>query len=125
MPTSTTHPDRRMISSEDLEGTSVYHPDGSNIGEIDRLVIDKVSGCVTYAVMSFDAFSGLGHSAYPIPWSALTYDPGLKGYVTGITAQQLKEAPAFSDDSLSDRNWATRTCKHYNVPQYCCVQDAI
>jgi hypothetical protein len=81
-------------------------------------MIDKVSGRVTYAVMSFGGFLGLGHSHYPIPWGALKYDTKLDGYVTGITEQQLKDAPAFSDDAWSNRNWETQTYRHYNVPPY-------
>jgi sporulation protein YlmC with PRC-barrel domain len=118
MATSTVHPNHQLISSEDVEGTNVYDTKGSKIGEIDHLMIDKVSGRVTYAVMSFGGFLGLGHSHYPIPWAALKYDTGLNGYVTGITEQQLKDAPAFSDDSWSDRSWETQTYKHYNVAPY-------
>jgi hypothetical protein len=44
------------------------------MGEIDHLLIDKVSGRVVYAVMSFGGFLNLGHSHYPIPWAALKYD---------------------------------------------------
>jgi hypothetical protein len=58
----------QCISSEDVQGTEVYGPDGKNIGEIDHLIIDKISGRVGYAVMSFGGFLGLGHSHYPIPW---------------------------------------------------------
>ena len=61
----------QCISSEDVQGTEVYGPDGKNIGEIDHLIIDKISGRVGYAVMSFGGFLGLGHSHYPIPWGAL------------------------------------------------------
>jgi hypothetical protein len=53
-----------------------------------------------------------------IPWAALKYDTQLDGYVTGITQQQLKDAPAFSDDSWSDRAWETQTYRHYNVAPY-------
>jgi hypothetical protein len=53
---------------------------GSKIGDIDHLMIDKVSGRVIYAVMSFGGFVGLGHSHYPIPWNALKYDTKLNGY---------------------------------------------
>ena len=71
---------------------------GSKIGEIDHLIIDKISGRVTYAVMSFGGFLGLGHSHYPLPWGALKYNTRLEGYETGVTEAQLKDAPAFSDD---------------------------
>ena len=118
MATSTVHPNHQLISSEDVEGANVYDMNGNKIGDIDHLMIDKVSGRVSYAVMSFGGFIGLGHSHYPIPWAALKYDTKLHGYVTGITEQQLKDAPAFSDNSWSDRNWETRTYKHYNVTPY-------
>jgi sporulation protein YlmC with PRC-barrel domain len=118
MASSTAHPNHQLISSEDVEGTNVYDMKGSKIGDIDHLMIDKISGRVSYAVMSFGGFIGLGHSHYPIPWAALKYDKKLGGYITGITEQQLKDAPAFSDDSWSDRSWEAQTYKHYNATPY-------
>jgi len=115
---ATAHPDLGCISSEDVHGTEVYGQDRKNIGEIDHLIIDKVSGRVVYVVVSFGAFMGLGHSHYPIPWGALTYDPSLDGFLTNITEQQLRDAPDFSDDSWEDRDWAARTHRHYGVPQH-------
>ena len=78
----------------------------------------KVSGRVGYAVMSFGGFLGLGHSHYPLPWSALKYNTKLDGYETSVTEAQLRDAPAFSDDSWSDRNWETKTHSYYNAPPY-------
>jgi sporulation protein YlmC with PRC-barrel domain len=118
MARATTHPNHQLISSEDVEGTDVYGVDGKKIGEIDHLMIDKVSGRVTYAVISFGGFLGLGHSHYPVPWAALKYDPNLGGYITGITEEKLKDAPAFSDDAWSDRSWEAQVHKHYNTPPY-------
>jgi hypothetical protein len=96
------------------------HPDHEciYIGEIDHLIIDKMSGRVAYAVMSFGGFMGLGHSHYSVPWSALTYDKSLGGFRTNITEQQLKDAPEFSDDSWQDRDWEARTHRHYGAPEY-------
>ena len=65
MAKATVHPDHRLISSEDVQGTSVYGVGEEAIGEIDHLLIEKVSGRVSYAVMSFGGFLGLGHSHYP------------------------------------------------------------
>ena len=118
MARATAHPNHQLISSEDVEGTHVYGVDGKKIGEIDHLMIDKISGRVTYAVISFGGFLGLGHSHYPVPWAALKYDPNLGGYITGITEEKLKDAPAFSDDAWSDRSWEAQVHKHYNAPPY-------
>jgi PRC-barrel domain len=67
---STAHPNHNFISSEDVHGTEVYGPGGNKVGEIDHLIIDKMSGRVGYAVMSFGGFMGLNHSHYPIHYDA-------------------------------------------------------
>jgi PRC-barrel domain len=115
---ATAHADRSLISSEDVVGTDVYGVGDEAIGEVDHLLIEKVSGRVAYAVMSFGGFLGLAHSHYPIPWSALKYDTALGGFRTGITESQLKDAPEFSDDSWGDREWETRTHEHYGARPY-------
>ncbi|MDQ8699216.1 PRC-barrel domain-containing protein [Hyphomicrobium sp. LHD-15] len=118
MARATAHPDHRLISSEDIHGTDVLGAGDDVIGEIDHLLIEKVTGRVVYVVMSFGGVLGLAHSHYPIPWSALTYDPTVAGYRTGITEDQLRNAPEFSDDSWSDRSWEKKTHEHYGAPVY-------
>jgi PRC-barrel domain len=118
MAKATVHPNRQLISSEDVKGTAVYATDGTRIGEVEHLLIDKVSGRVAYAVIRFGGFLGLGHSHYPLPWMALKYDIDLAGYVTGIAEQQLRDAPAFSGESWGDRSAAAAVHKHYGVPNY-------
>jgi PRC-barrel domain len=118
MAEATVHPNHKLISSEDVEGTSVYSPNRDQIGSIDHLMIDKVSGKISYAVMSFGGFLGLGHSHYPIPWSSLRYDKGVEGFVTNISEAQLRDAPAFSDDSWQDRNWEDSVHRHYDAQPY-------
>jgi len=118
MAKATAHPDHKLISSEDVQGTVVYSSGDEAIGEIDHLLIEKISGRVAYAVMSFGGFLGLAHSHYPIPWSALNYDSSRGGYRSGITEAQLRDAPEFSDDSWTDRDWEMKTHKHYGAPAY-------
>ena len=92
-----------LIGSDKVEGTEVYGPDDQHVGEIDRVMIDKVSGKVAYAVMSFGGFMGIGEDYYPVPWSTLTYDTKLGGYRTNITRQQLDAAPKYGESA--DWNW--------------------
>lgn len=113
-----TRTDSMQISSENVQGTSVFSPDGKEIGAIDHLMIDKPSGRVSYAVMSFGGFLGLGHSHYPLPWGALHYDKSLGGFRTNVTEGQLRDAPAYSDDSWDNRDWETKVHDYYRVPPY-------
>lgn len=118
MARATAHPNHQLVSSNDVQGTEVYGVGDKHVGEIDHLILDKLTGRVAYAVMSFGGFLGLGHSHYPIPWTALSYDTSLGGFRTNVTEQQLKDAPQFSDDSWNDRDWETKTHQHYRAPAY-------
>ena len=69
-----------LIGSDKVEGTNVYDAKGEKIGSIERVMIDKRSGHVAYAVLSFGGFLGLGSDYYPIPWASLNYDTSLGGY---------------------------------------------
>ena len=62
----------------------MYRLNGENVGRIERVMIDKISGKVAYAVMSFGGFLGIGEDYYPLPWSVLTYNPTLGGYEVEI-----------------------------------------
>ncbi len=115
---ATASPTFNLISSERVEGTPVYDASGNKIGEIDHLMIDKVSGNVRYAVMSFGGFMGLGHSHYPLPWNSLKYDTQREGYTTNVTEQQLKDAHEFSDDAFTSREWERRWHQHFGTEPY-------
>ena len=42
-----------LIGSDKVEGTPVYGADDRKIGTVQRVMIDKISGKVAYAVISF------------------------------------------------------------------------
>ena len=95
-----------LIASDKVEGTAVYGPDREKIGSIDNVMIDKRTGRVAYAVLSFGGFLGMGTDHYPLPWSVLKYDEDLGGYVSNLTKDQLMGAPKYSDDENWD--WDSR-----------------
>jgi hypothetical protein len=88
----------RLIASDKVEGTAVYNRAGERLGSVHNVMIDKYSGQVAYAVMSFGGFLGIGERYHPLPWRALTYDTGLGGYVVDVTREQLEKAPSFGRD---------------------------
>jgi hypothetical protein len=84
-----------LIASDEVEGPAVYGPDGGKIGGIENLMIDKFSGHVAYAVLSFGGFLGMGTDRYPLPWAMFKYDEKLGGYRANIDREQLENAPRY------------------------------
>ena len=48
-----------LIGSDKVEGTDVYNARGEHMGSIERVMIEKRSGQVAYAVLSFGGFLGM------------------------------------------------------------------
>jgi PRC-barrel domain protein len=116
--TPMTPPQHPFIESDSVEGTVVYSPAGERIGTIKRLIIDKVSGQVTYAVTVFGGFLGLGAESHTIPWNRLWYDTGQHGYRTDITEQEIRSAPEFSREDILGMPGHARDAlsDHYKLP---------
>ena len=109
-----------LIGSDKVEGTAVYGADGEKIGSIERLMIDRISGRVSYAVLSFGGFLGIGDDHYPLPWQSLKYDTNLGGYVVNLTRDQLDKAPKYHQPGEWDwsRSNDERVHSYYKAPPY-------
>ena len=110
-----------LIGSDKVEGTNVYRSNGDKVGKIERVMIDKFSGKVAYAVMSFGGFLGLGEDYYPVPWSLLTYNERLDGYEVNISDQQLEGAPKYGRTASwdwQDRKRGQQVFDYYGVTPY-------
>ena len=89
----------RLISSDKVEGTAVIGSDGKTLGHIKSFMVDKYTGRVAYAIMTFKGTSGSGSAFFPLPWPMLEYDVSRDGYALDITKEQLANAPRFDDNS--------------------------
>ena len=110
-----------LIGSDKVEGTAVYGSDNTKIGSIERVMIDKVSGKVSYAVLSFGGFLGMGANLLPLPWARLRYNPKFEAYELDIDDDELRRAPSFRADK--DFDWGDRTQeaelhRYYGIPPY-------
>ena len=78
--TNTTAREHAVITSEDVEGATVYDGHGKKIGKINHLIIERLSGRIVSVVVNVSGFLGLGHSHVELPWTALRYDTRLNGF---------------------------------------------
>lgn len=107
----------RLIASDKVEGTAVYNREGERLGSVRNFMVDKESGQVAYAVMSFGGFLGIGDSCHPLPWRSLTYDTRMGGYVVDLDRAQLEKAPRYGagDDPWTDRDYGRTVYDHYGL----------
>ena len=110
-----------LIERDRVEGTPVRRSDEEKIGRMERVMIDKVSGRVAYAVMSFGGFLGMGEDYQTVPWSALKYNTELDAYEVNLSEEQLRNSPRRTSegrDSSFDRDWEEHLHRYYNATPY-------
>ena len=111
----------QLIASDRVEGTAVRRPNGDMIGHIERLMIDKVSGQVSYAVMSSGGFLGMGAKLLPLPWGRLRYSARFEAYELDLDEDELRRAPSFRADAdfdWGDRSQEAELHRYYGIPPY-------
>jgi sporulation protein YlmC with PRC-barrel domain len=109
------------IRAKKAINTDVKDLEGNTIGEVQDIVLDKLSSNIMFAVVSFGGFLGIGEKYHPIPWEMLDYDPDEGAYVINVTKEQLAAAPADSIDELTrDAGMAyrDRAFDYYQTPRY-------
>jgi hypothetical protein len=114
------HETEQLIASDKVEGTAVYDPEGTRLGAVHTVMIDKFNGQVAYAVLSFGGFLGIGSQYHPLPWKRLTYERSLGGYIVDLTRAQLERAPHYAADAepWTDPAYGRSVYDYYDVPWY-------
>lgn len=107
----------RLIASNKVEGTAVYNTQGEKLGSIHNFMVDKRSGHVEYAVLTFGGLFGMGGEHYPIPWEVLTYDAGQGGYIVNLDKAMLEKAPRYdaADEPAYDPAYGRGIYTYYGV----------
>jgi hypothetical protein len=111
----------RLIASDKVDGTAVYNRQDEHLGTVHNLMIDKITGQVAYAVMSFGGFLGMGESYHPLPWKVLNYNPSKAGFVVDLNRAKLEKAPSYTPSSMpnwSDRSYGNRVDDYYGTPYF-------
>ncbi len=106
-----------LIASNKVEGTAVHGRDDEKLGTIHNFMVDRHSGQVEYAVLSFGGLFGLGGDYYPLPWEKLSYDEDLGGYVVDLDKETLEGAPRYGagEEPRYDRAYGEQVHAYYGV----------
>ncbi len=107
-----------IIAADKVEGTNVYNRAGDKLGSVDHVMIDKQSGKVCYAIMSFGGFLGIGESYHPLPWQKLDYDRSKGGFVVDLDKKQLEGAPYYKSGFDWTPDYGRKVDQYYGVPTY-------
>jgi hypothetical protein len=99
-------PTDHLIASYKESGKAVYGAENKKIGCIERVMVDKTSGEIAYAVLSFGEFLGIGNERYPVSWKVLRYDSDLGGYLYDWSVRRAELDEYYNGDTSEFNRWS-------------------
>ena len=109
-------PGPQLMGANTLVGNDVYNHKEESLGDIKEIMLDISSGKVSYAVLSFGTFLGMGEKLFAVPWDALKLDTQNKRFVLAIEKERLSKAPGFDKHkwpNMADKTWAKDIDTYY------------
>ncbi len=111
-------PGPRLMGADTLNGNDVFNEKDEDLSDIKEFMLDINTGRVSYAVLSYGGFLGMGDKLFAVPWDALKLDTVNKRFVLNVDKTRLESAPGFETDNwsnLSDRTWAQAIHSYYGT----------
>jgi len=117
-PDSRHGPGPYLMGADTLVGNDVFNKDSEDLGDIKEIMLDMRSGRVSYAVLSFGGFLGMGEKLFAVPWEALNLDTENKRFVLDVTKERLETAPGFDKahwPDMADATWEQGIHAYYGT----------
>lgn len=92
----------QIVNSEDIVGVEVANQQGENLGKIEALMLDKLTGKIAYVVLSFGGFLGMGDKLFAMPWHIFSFNPQKEKFIIPLTKEKLKNLPGFDKNHWPD-----------------------
>lgn len=89
----------QVVKSAEVLGKKVLDSKMSELGKVEEIVFNKVTGETRYVVLSFGGFMGFGDKLYAIPWTSISYVPEEDGFILQVDKEKLKSAPGFDKNN--------------------------
>ena len=77
-------PGPHLMGANTLLGNDVFNHKEESLGDIKEIMLNVGTGKVSYAVLSFGTFLGMGEKLFAVPWDALKLDTQNKRFVLAI-----------------------------------------
>jgi sporulation protein YlmC with PRC-barrel domain len=112
---------KTVMSASSLKGNKVMNSAGEDLGNIEDFMIDLKSGCLTYAVLSFGGFLGMGDKLFAIPMEAFSLDEDNQCFILNVSKDKLKNAQGFDKSNwpdFADQTWGSCIYDYYGYKPY-------
>lgn len=110
-----------LVPSKWLDDNSVRGLNDEKIGEVKDLILNRLSGRVSFVLLGHGGVATIGEKVTAVPFTAFGWNADKKWLTLPMTAEQLKSAPTLDSGewkSLGDPTHVATYYGHYKVTEY-------
>lgn len=111
----------QIMLADSLVGREIGNREGEDLGRINGLILDPLSGKIAYAVVEFGGLLGLGGDLVPVPWGAVRDVASEERVIMEVASAQLENAPRFDPENwaeAADRGWGLSVHRYFDIEPY-------
>lgn len=108
----------QIVNADDMVGVEIRNPQNEKLGKIEAIMLDKMQGKITYVVLSYGGFLGMGDKLFAIPWSMFSYDHFNDMFMLAMDKETLEKSPGFDKDNWPDMSsplWSSSIHNYYDI----------
>ena len=106
--------DIKEVRASKLVGINVTSKDGENLGQVQDLVINPMTGKIRYALIGQGFMAGLGQKMIPVPWQAVNVRSE-REFALHVDKQKLTSAPDWSQREMDQPAYIIRVDRFYEL----------
>ena len=111
----------RSLSASTLIGNKVINLGRDELGTIRELIVDLTMSQISYAIISYGGFLGIGEKLFVVPWNAMVLDPDQQAFILNIKRDIFEQNEGIDKDNwpnFSDRVWGEHIHQYYGCLPY-------
>ena len=94
----------KYLTATSVMGDKVENTKGEPMGTIKDIMLDISGGKISYYVIEFGGFLGLGTKYFAVPSDRLQVNAAKQVFVCNLSREVLEKAPGFDDDHWPNTN---------------------
>lgn len=94
----------KYLTSSSIVGNKVCNHLGEHLGKVKEIMLDINEGKISYMVIEFGGFMGIGDKYFAVPFETLAIDTEHHTFILNQRREVLENAPGFDKEHWPETN---------------------
>jgi sporulation protein YlmC with PRC-barrel domain len=85
----------KILTATSIIGDGIENRQGEHMGKIKDIMVDLENGYISYVVIEYGGFLGMGEKLFAVPFNTIQLDQVNRKFILDIDQALLEKAPGF------------------------------